>query len=125
MQKLIFIYNAESGLFNSLTDFAHKIISPSTYNCQLCAITYGNFTVKKEWKAFIESLDIKTEFCYRDEFLKTFGTANDLDPPAVYINNGDRVELFISSTEINASDTLEDLQKLISERLINFKVERK
>ena len=121
MQKLIFVYNADSGLFNSLTDFAHKIISPSTYDCQLCAITYGNFTIKKEWKTFIESLDLETAFYYKDEFAKAFRTAPSLNPPAVYIQEDNSIELFISSAEINALGTLDELQRMITVRLMDFK----
>ena len=46
--ELIFIYNAKSGLVNEFLDFAHKIVSPGTYNCNLCAISYGNFSMKKK-----------------------------------------------------------------------------
>ena len=44
--ELIFIYNAKSGIVNEFLDFAHKIASPSTYNCNLCAISYDNFMSK-------------------------------------------------------------------------------
>ena len=37
--ELIFVYNAKSGMVNELLDFAHKIVSPSTYNCNLYAIS--------------------------------------------------------------------------------------
>jgi hypothetical protein len=46
-KELIFIYNAKSGLVNEMIDFAHKIVSPETYDCNLCAISYGTFTKKK------------------------------------------------------------------------------
>ena len=49
-KELIFIYNAKSGLVNELLDFAHKIISPETYNCNLCAITYGTFAMDKNYE---------------------------------------------------------------------------
>ena len=39
-KELIFIYNAKSGFINELVDIPHKIISPETYDCNLCAITY-------------------------------------------------------------------------------------
>jgi hypothetical protein len=39
--KLLFVYNADSGLFNSIAEAAHKIVSPQTYRCDLCRITYG------------------------------------------------------------------------------------
>ena len=46
-KELIFIDNAKSGLVNEMIDFAHKIVSPETYDCNLCAISYGTFTKKK------------------------------------------------------------------------------
>jgi hypothetical protein len=42
-KSLLFVYNADSGVFNLVTDIAHKIFSPQTYACQLCCITHGNF----------------------------------------------------------------------------------
>jgi len=48
IDRLIFVYNAESGTMNSAIDFAHKMLSPETYECNLCRITYGNFAMKKE-----------------------------------------------------------------------------
>ena len=40
-RSLILVYNADSGFFNALADSAHKLLSPSTYDCRLCALTYG------------------------------------------------------------------------------------
>ena len=60
--ELLIIYNAKSGLVNEFLDFAHKIVSPGTYNCNLCAISYGNFSMKKKWSDYISSLPVKTTF---------------------------------------------------------------
>ena len=51
-QKLIFIYNADSGLRNMIVDSAHKILSPDTYTCSLCDIAFGAFTENSVWKKF-------------------------------------------------------------------------
>jgi hypothetical protein len=40
MQELLFVYNADAGLVTGLLDTLHKVLSPSTYSCSLCAITY-------------------------------------------------------------------------------------
>ena len=40
--ELLFVYNADTGLFNTVADAAHKILSPSTYSCNLCKVTYGD-----------------------------------------------------------------------------------
>jgi len=80
---LLFLYAADSGLFNTVTDIAHKIFSPGTYACQLCALTHGNFRVRKEWQQFIESLPVPSQFLHRDEAAGTAGIdASRL--PAVY-----------------------------------------
>ncbi|MEX0288178.1 MAG: GTPase, partial [Flavobacteriaceae bacterium] len=70
LHKLLFIYNANSGLGNMLLDGAHKILSPSTYECKLCDITYGAFTERKIWKAFRKESGIEMEFLHKDEFLE-------------------------------------------------------
>ena len=66
--KLIFVYNADSGLLNTLMDIGHKIIKPETYTCNLCNLTFGNFAENKKWKDFRESTDIEMESLHRDEF---------------------------------------------------------
>ena len=66
--KLIFVYNADSGLLNTLMDIGHKIIEPETYTCNLCNLTFGNFSENKKWKEFRENTAIDMEFLHRDEF---------------------------------------------------------
>jgi len=116
MERLIFVYNADSGLFNSLTDFAHKIISPSTYDCQLCALTYGDFTMKKEWMEFIKNLPVDTEFVYKDQFAKRF-KSQSIQPPCIYFELDKSIQLLISAGEINSICNLADLKMLISDKL--------
>ncbi len=110
-KQLVFVYNAGSDFFSSLTDFAHKLLSPSTYQCQLCALTYDNFSMNKEWKTYIENLDVKVVFLYKDEFTDKYKIQAEL--PAVYIDeNG--LEEFLSKASIEQSKTLQELKDLIS-----------
>ncbi|NJM95354.1 MAG: GTPase, partial [Acaryochloridaceae cyanobacterium CSU_5_19] len=44
MDRLIFVYNANSGGINTALDIAHKLLSPSTYRCNLCRLTHDTFT---------------------------------------------------------------------------------
>ena len=39
--KLIFVYNADSGLVNTLMNIGYKAISPQTYESKLCDLTFG------------------------------------------------------------------------------------
>ena len=52
---LVFVYNARSGLFNALSDAAHKIFSPGTYQCNLCALTHTALGMRGEWRKFLDS----------------------------------------------------------------------
>lgn len=65
--QLLFVYNADSGLFNTVTDMAHKIFAPQTYACDLCALTHGYFSERDAWRSFIESLGVPCRFLHRDQ----------------------------------------------------------
>jgi len=72
MRKLLFVYNANSGIVNSWLDIAHKVVSPATYECDLCSLTHGSFSEKRIWKKFRDTNLIDMEFYHKDEFLKRF-----------------------------------------------------
>jgi hypothetical protein len=112
--KLLFIYNADSRLWNGALDVMHKVFSPKTYACKLCGITYGALSVKKEWGEFIKNLPVKTEFLHRDEWLEKFKLTDHL--PAVFIQKGEELESFIPAEEMNRMD-LTDLKKTILKKL--------
>jgi len=113
---LVFVYNADSGLFNTLTDMAHKMFSPDTYACKLCQITYGNFHMRQEWKDFIESLDIPMEFLHRDELADSYGFS-DLPLPAILQREGQSLKTLIDAAAINACESIDDLKTLLTARL--------
>ena len=70
--RLVFVYNADSGLFNAMADAAHKVFSPDTYACNLCKVTYGWMTEKRAWRAFVEQLPMPVGFLHRDELRRDF-----------------------------------------------------
>jgi hypothetical protein len=115
-KTLVFVYNADSGLFNTLTDIAHKVFSPETYECNLCAITFGTFAIRDEWKEFLETLHVPLEFLHRDEFESRYGS-KDTSLPAIFVQTAGGLEPFISSVEINSCHSIDDLKKLIEERM--------
>lgn len=109
---LIFVYNADSGLFNTLTDMAHKIFSPATYACQLCKLTYGPLSMRSEWRDFLAGLETETEFLHRDEFETRYRqTAADL--PVVYRKDAGRLTICAPAAEINACDDIAQLKALL------------
>lgn len=117
-RQLIFVYNAGSDLFSSVTDFAHKIFSPSTYHCSLCALTYGNFTVKQEWKSYIDALPLKAVFLHKDEFAKQHGLQIPL--PVILIQNDEQLITIMSKDEIDACTSLPQLKEKLSFKLAQY-----
>ncbi|MFO7593418.1 MAG: hypothetical protein R6X15_05155 [Pseudomonadota bacterium] len=111
---ILFIYKADSGLFNTATDIAHKIFSPETYECNLCALTYGYFSIRKEWEAFIKELGMPVEFLHRDEIDKVSGVDPD-NLPAVYRWKDDGWKLCLGAEQIDQCTELDQLKSLISE----------
>ena len=114
---LVFVYNAEAGLFNVLGDMAHKIFSPETYQCNLCALTHTSFGMRKSWKRFLLTLDKLPEFLHADELKERYGKGG-VPLPAVFQKKDGGLALLIDAGEINACRTLDDLQQLLTARLL-------
>jgi hypothetical protein len=119
--KLVFIYNADSGPISLIKDFFHKVLKPSTYECNLCAVSFGNFSMKKEWKNYIDKLAVPTEFLHRDQFLRQYGI-NDAKFPSAYIRRDSKLELFISQDEMNELQSVEELIRIVHEKLREMNV---
>lgn len=116
-KRLIFVYNADSSLFNQVGDFIHKTISPKTYQCNLCGLTYSGVSMKSDWKEFVNSLPIETEFLHKDEFLRQYPDEINKSFPTVFIwENGSLREL-ISTLEINRQENLKGLKTLVNDKL--------
>lgn len=115
-KKLVFIYNADSGLINAVKDYFHKKRSPETYQCNLCMQTFAAISMKKDWKNYVKNLDIPAEFLHKDEFEKKYDV-KDAKYPSAYFKNGSSMKLFISQEEMDAITSLEELKDLVSKKL--------
>lgn len=118
-QKLLFVYNANSGARNAILDSMHKVFSPSTYNCNLCDITFGVMAENRAWKKFREQSNIPMSFLHRDEFAKTYASkfGHKYTFPVVLIEGNDELELFISTEELNALQSAQELIDTIQKRI--------
>lgn len=119
--KLVFVYNADSGRLNNYLDSLHKVVSPSTYDCNLCAITFGAFKENELWKAFRESSSHEMSFLHRDEFSKEFASesSEDLKLPVVYSEEEGKLETLIPKEELDTLDSAEALIETIMKRSID------
>lgn len=118
-EKLIFVYNVDSGLRNMIIDGAHKIFSPGTYECNLCDITFGAFTEKRSWKKFREETALAMEFLHKDEFKNQYASkfGYKFDFPIVLVGADTTFDVFVSTDELNAVENVEELINLIKSRI--------
>lgn len=113
-KNIVFVYNADSGMFNTLTDIAHKVFSPQTYECNLCAISHSYLSERGEWKEFIEGLGVECEFLHRDEFLKKYNS-EEKEFPVIFERVDGVLNLKLSAEKINSCKSMDDLKAAINE----------
>lgn len=105
---LLFVYNADSGLFNTMADAAHKIFSPQTYQCDLCRITYGWFQERSDWRAFIDGLGVECEFLHRDQFRDRYPDL-EVALPAVLRADGGSARVCVDAATLRGCDDVDAL----------------
>jgi membrane protease subunit (stomatin/prohibitin family) len=104
----VFAYAVDGGTMSSIVNYAHKMVSPGTYRCNMCALTYGTFGTKKEWTKFIESLARETIFLHRDEFNERYPAVEDA-LPAVFVERDGTLSIVVDAREMSTAKTLDEL----------------
>ncbi len=98
-QNLIFVYNAKSGGLNAVLDYVHKMVSPDTYDCNLCKLTYDNFGQIKKWNDFLTSSNISVDYYYKDHLIQ-IGMDPEMELPAVFFNDKSCILTLLNSSDI-------------------------
>ena len=114
---LIFVYNADSGLFSAATDFVKKIVAPDSYQCQLCRLTYGAISMKNPWKDYLETIANKKRFLHRDEFIDEFPEYSATALPVIFVSDNSQLTVLVSAEEINGAKDLVSLKRLLQAKL--------
>ena len=110
--RLIFIYNANGGLVQMAIDSLHKTLSPSTYPCSLCAVTYGSLRMEPKWRKWLAELPMPAVFQHKDD------TPHKSIPlPAVLRERRGQVEVLIDAPTLNSLGTLDELIAQMEARL--------
>ncbi|EPR71226.1 hypothetical protein ADIWIN_3271 [Winogradskyella psychrotolerans RS-3] len=108
--KLLFVYNANSGKLNALFEAGHKLISPSTYKCSLCALTHNAFAENSIWKNFRTQSKVDMEFYHKDEFETTFPSVNMIYPTILKLED-QQISTVLNSEALKELSSIEDLIK--------------
>jgi hypothetical protein len=107
---LLIVYNAGEGLFAALGDAVHKAVSPATYPCSLCAVSYGAVRMRPEWRAHLRALPYATRFYHRPDFRRAYPTMAALPLPAILLEDEAGPRVVLGAATLN---TLPDVEGLI------------
>lgn len=110
--RLIFIYNANGGLVQMALDSLHKTLSPSTYPCSLCAVTYGSLRMDPTWRKWLAGLPMPVVFQHKDDT-----PHKNIPLPAVLRERGGKVEVLIDAPTLDSLGTLDALIAEMEARL--------
>ncbi|NKI25688.1 GTPase [Arenibacter sp. 6A1] len=115
VKTLMLVYKADSGIGNAILDSVHKIWSPNTYQCKLCELTHGVFVERKVWKEFRKKTAVQLNVLHRDEFQEHYGEkyGYNFSFPVILCGPMNNLRVYLSSIEINALESPEDLIRLI------------
>lgn len=112
--KILLVYNAEEDAFSRWIGFAHKIVRPSTYRCELCALTYGWVNERESWKKFRNQTKMDIDFAYLSEFRSQFGNIEN-EAPLALMNDGKGWRLVLEKRDFQSIKSVEDLILRLSE----------
>ena len=113
---LVFVYNAKNDFVSKTLDFAHKIISPNTYQCDLCSLTYGKFGIKKEWENYLKSIKYPHQFMYVNEFKKSFPQVEQ-SLPAIFWQQNKELKVIFSTNDFTQIQSVNQLILQLHDRL--------
>lgn len=113
---LLVVYNADAGLGAALIHTVHRLVSPATYPCSLCALTHGAMGQRPAWTHFLEELrrgspPTEVEVHHRDDAARTMW--DGLPLPTVLERHGSAVRVVLGPAEIAACADIPSLIQAI------------
>lgn len=115
-ERLLVVYNADAGLRAAAADWLHKLLSPATYPCDLCALTHGHFGMRRQWAALVARLPLPVETLHRDEWRDRFpGLPQPL--PAILLARDGGVEVLLGPDALAKAADVAALETLLLSRL--------
>lgn len=115
--RLVFVYNAKAGLLAGALDSIHKTLSPSTYACDLCALTHGALTMRPQWRSWLKSLSIHADFYHRPDFRVAYPAFAAAPLPLVGVVTRGQLSVLLCRDELSELTSLDDLVSALQSKL--------
>jgi hypothetical protein len=106
--RLLIVYNAEPGIVAGAKDSLHKLLSPGTYPCSLCALTHGLVRADPAWRRFLDRSPLEVRAYHRSDFRARYPDL-DLPLPAILVERGHDAELLIHADELKSLRSVDAL----------------
>ncbi len=100
--RIILVYNEDSGVFNAVVGWSHKLLSPETYYCPLCRVTFGLAGMLVAWKNYLEKQPFPVTHLHRDEFRMQFPQLAGVPLPVILTEKTGETKVLLTSEEIGA-----------------------
>ncbi|MUU77766.1 GTPase [Winogradskyella endarachnes] len=97
-------------------DAVHKLFSPSTYQCSLCALTHDVFWENKTWKNFRLQTNFEMVFYHKNEFEAKFCKVDVAYPIILKLENNKLTTVLIAEV-LNEITSIEALIERINSRI--------
>jgi len=98
--RLLLVYNADAGIVAGLFDLAHKLVSPATYPCSLCGVTYGTLGMRAEWRDYLAELPLPVAFFHRPEFHAAYPALTAAPLPLIAVDDGGVVTVVLGAAAL-------------------------
>lgn len=114
-RRLVFVYNADTGLLEALQHAVWAAVRPETYPCQLCSLTYGPLGMRRSWRRFVGALAVPVDLLHADELAARYPQIGPVELPALFEDRGGALEVLIPAVEMRAVPTLDALMSRVRE----------
>ncbi len=109
VDRLIFVFDADSGAWDALVDSAKKVLRID--GCNLCQITHGLVAEKPEWRECRKALGVPVEYVHRDELQGELAALVEGRLPAIIADHGGQLTLLLDGSAIGrCRGSVEDLR---------------
>jgi hypothetical protein len=113
IDRLLFVFNADTGSFNALLDSARKLLRLN--GCTLCSITHGLAGEKSEWRECKEEIGVPVDYVHRDEISAELrGVVGDQLPCIVAQTGTDLILLLAPDVLERCQGSVADLKGRLS-----------
>ncbi|HWW62055.1 MAG TPA: hypothetical protein VN181_11860 [Thermoanaerobaculia bacterium] len=114
IDRLLFVYNADSGPLAAIVDSAKKLLSIN--GCPLCSLTHSLVGERSEWKSCKDTLGVPIDYVHRNEVTSRMRDAlGDSALPCVLAQAGDDIVVLLTSDTIKrCNGSIADLRGRLS-----------